>query len=127
MQLTNFFLLLLNVAFVVSGQTLIKQGVNKIGNFATMPYVTFFTKAFTSPAVLSGIFLYVVSTFLWLMILSRVNLSIAYPALSMGYLVIIFISWVFLKETISIYQIIGVLLIIGGLYLIFTLNPAIKV
>jgi len=117
-NLQNISLLLFNILLVVSGQTLIKQGMNKIGNFSAMPFLTFLIKSFTAPLVIIGISLYVVSAVLWLMLLSRINLSVAYPALSLSYIVVLLISWFYLKETVSIYQFIGVALIIVGVYLI---------
>ncbi|MGC9610761.1 MAG: EamA family transporter [Minisyncoccia bacterium] len=92
--------------------------MNKIGNFSAMPFLTFLIKSFTAPLVIIGISLYVVSAVLWLMLLSRINLSVAYPALSLSYIVVLLISWFYLKETVSIYQFIGVALIIVGVYLI---------
>ena len=120
MNLQNFILLLCNIALVVSGQTLIKQGMNKIGNFSAMPFVQFLVKSFMSPFVVIGIGLYVISAIIWLMLLSRINLSVAYPSLSLGYLLILFISWFYLRETVTPYQLAGVFLIIAGIYLVMT-------
>lgn len=118
----NFVLLLTNIGLVVSGQTLIKQGVNKIGDFRAMPFFDFIIKSFTSFPIIGGIFLYVVSTVIWLMLLSRINLSVAYPGLSIGYLIILIISWFYLKEAITSYQIIGVTLIVSGIFFIYALK-----
>lgn len=118
----NFVLLLTNIGLVVSGQTLIKQGVNKIGDFRAMPFFDFIAKSFTSPSIIGGIFLYIVSTIIWLMLLSRINLSLAYPGLSLGYLIILGVSWFYLKETITSFQIIGVLMIITGVFFIYAIK-----
>jgi len=118
----NFILLLSNIGLVVSGQTLIKQGVNKISDFRAIPFMGFIVKSFTSPSIVGGIFLYVISTIIWLMLLSRINLSMAYPGLSIGYLIILGISWFYLKETVTLYQVIGVALIISGIFFIYALK-----
>lgn len=124
MQLANFVILIFTNLLVVSGQMLMKQGMTKIGSFSSMPFSSFLVKTFLSPLIVAGISFYVVSTVLWLMLLSRVNLSIAYPGVSLGYILILFVSWFFLKETISVYQIVGIFLIIAGIYLIYVINPA---
>lgn len=117
--MTNLLLILVNVTIAVIGQFFIKQAINQIGSFATMPILTFLYKAFTAPLVLLGLFLYLLSAGLWVMILSKVDLSFAYPMLSLGYILILFISWAFLHETIAPIRILGVVLIILGVYFIF--------
>jgi drug/metabolite transporter (DMT)-like permease len=60
-----------------------------------------------------------VTTFvLWLGVLKNVNLSRATPITSIAYLLIVFVGWLFFGEAVHIVQIIGVLLIIGGLQLL---------
>ena len=127
MNVANFLLLLVNLVLVVTGQTLIKFGVNNIGNFSAMPFIQFVVKAFTTIPIVVGIFLYVISTVVWLMLLSRVSLSVAYPSLSLGYLAILFVSWFYLGESVNFYQVVGVLLVIAGLSFIYTLGGAAKI
>ena len=65
--------------------------------------------------ILLGIFLYGISFLMWLVILSRLNVSIAYP-LTIG-LTLIFTIWganLFLKESLSFQSSIGVALIAIG-------------
>lgn len=112
----NIFILI-SVAFNVAGQSVLKVGVNKLGSlsFAVAPIV----KAFTSPIVLGGLFLYLVSSVFWILALSHKDLSFAYPMLSLGYLAIIFISWAVLGEQITFLRLAGVVLISLGIYLVF--------
>ena len=115
----DFLLILANVFLVVCGQTLIKQGMNKIGSFSSMPIFNFLIKAFTAPLVIIGLILYVISAVVWVMVLSRVDLSVAYPMLSLGYILILFSSWFFLGETITVLRIVGVFLICLGVFFVF--------
>jgi len=71
-----------------------------------------------SPWVILGVAIYVAGTFFWLMVLSRVDLSFAYPMTSLSYLLIVLSSWYFLGESISPLRIIGVLTVIIGVSLI---------
>lgn len=122
MQIVNFLLFILVNVLVVFGQTIMKYGMNKIGNFSSIQFSTFLVKLFTSPFVVIGIGFYAISTIVWLMILSRVSLSTAYPVLSLGYIFILLSSVLFLKESITLYHVIGVLLIIAGIYFIYVLG-----
>ena len=114
--MSSLLLILINIPLGVAGQFLIKQAINHIGSYSNMPIATFLYKAFTAPMILLGLFLYVLSS---VMILSKVDLSIAYPLLSLGYILILFLSWAFLHETISPVRIAGVVLIIAGVYFVF--------
>ena len=65
-----------------------------------------------------GILVYALNFFLWILILSRVDLSIAMPVGSTTYLIIPFLSMVFLHEHVGFFRWAGVLLIMGGIYLV---------
>jgi len=118
----NFLLILANIVLAVSGQLFIKQGMNKVGSFSGAPLSQFFIKAFSSPLVIIGLVLYVISAAIWVMVLSKVDLSFAYPMLSLGYVLILIFSAIYLGETISILRIVGVLLIIAGIIFIYRTN-----
>ena len=115
----TFLLIILNILLAVAGQMFTKIGVQKIGTFTDMPVKTFVFKAFLSPLVLLGLFLYLVSAVIWFMVLSKVNLSVAYPTLSLGYVLILAVSYFYFKEPITLVGILGVLFICLGVYLIF--------
>jgi drug/metabolite transporter (DMT)-like permease len=114
-----FTLIMVNVILAVAGQTLIKLGVQKIGVFTAMPISQFIFKSFLSPLVLGGLFLHVLSAVTWFMVLSKTELSIAYPALSLGYILILFIGYFFLHEPLTLAKFVGVMLISLGTYIIF--------
>ncbi len=75
-------------------------------------------QAFMNPYILSGIAIYGFTTLVWLVILSRVKLSIAYPMLSSGYVLSILFSWMLFKESIPKVRIIGAVIICIGVYLV---------
>jgi len=115
----NFLLILANIFLAVSGQIFIKQGINKVGSFSAMPLMKFLTKAFTSPLVIMGLILYIISAVIWVMVLSKVDLSFAYPMLSLGYILILLFSALFLGEAIGGLRILGVALICIGIFFIY--------
>ena len=115
----DFLLLFFNVLLTVIGQILFKHGMNTIGRITNLrDAVSKLTQAFLNPYILSGIGIYGFTTLVWLIILSRVKLSIAYPMLSSGYVLSILFSWMLFKESIPKIRIIGALIICIGVYLV---------
>ena len=115
----DFILLFFNVLLTVIGQILFKQGMNMVGRINSVrDALGKLPEAFLNPYVLSGITIYGFTTLVWLVILSRVKLSIAYPMLSSGYVLSILFSWLLFKESIPKVRIIGALIICIGVYLV---------
>ncbi len=113
-------LIFVSVILGVLGQLSMKQGMLKVG-YVPLELAKFgssFSRIITTPFVLLGLFLYAVSTMFWLVVLSRVQLSYAYPMISIGYVLVVFLSWLLFHEHISYSRILGVLLICGGVLLI---------
>jgi|SRR5215510_3196765 len=114
-------LLFVAILLSVTGELLLKHGVNQLGilELRTDNLVPVFIRVFTNPFVLLGfIFLFGGSIF-WLSMISRVPLSYAYPMLSTSYILVLGASWLFLGEQINPVQIIGVLVIMLGVSLVF--------
>ncbi len=109
-----FYLILISVSLGVIGQLCLKQGMRGFGgNFSEL-----FLYALRSPFVISGFGFYALSSLIWLIVLSRVNLSYAYPMLSIGYVLIVFFSWLIFKENIGLWHWAGVILICLGVSLL---------
>ena len=115
----DYVLLIFNVLLTVFGQILLKQGVSTVGRIGGFrDLIPKLTQVIFNPFVLGGISIYGFTTFVWLVILSRVKLSIAYPMLSLGYVLAIPFSWLFFKESIPKVRIIGAIIICIGVYLV---------
>lgn len=117
-DMKDYILLFFNVLLTVMGQILLKQGVSKVGAINFRELVPKLTQVILNPYVIGGISIYGFTTFVWLVILSRVKLSIAYPMLSLGYVLTIPFSWLFFKESIPRVRIIGAIIICIGVYLV---------
>jgi drug/metabolite transporter (DMT)-like permease len=113
-----YILLFFNVLLTVLGQILLKQGVSKVGPISFRELVPKLTQVILNPFVIGGISIYGFTTFVWLVILSHVKLSIAYPMLSLGYVLTIPFAWWFFKESIPRVRIIGAIIICIGVYLV---------
>ena len=71
-----------------------------------------------NPFILSGMVAYGVSLVVWIMALSRVPVSIAYPMLSIGYGINAFIAWHWFGEALSAQKLLGIGCIVLGVYVI---------
>lgn len=100
----------------IVGQFFLKKGV--LASSLT-PSVESFVKTVFTPYVLLGFLLYGASSVFWLFVLQKFPLSVAYPALSLTYVVIVALSIFALKEPVTSFKMVGVLLIIAGVYFLF--------
>ena len=113
-------LIIFGVLLNAFAQIVLKQGMRVIGTFSfsienVLPVLA---KAGMNPFVLAGLACYVFSVFVWLMVLSRVEVSFAYPLLSIGYVVTAFAGYLFFDENMGYIRWSGVLIICLGVYLI---------
>ena len=101
------------------GQFLLKLGMlreGKIDDLTKAPSMLF--SALMNPLVLAGLAVFAISALSWLLVLSRVNLSIAYPMVSLGYIAVVILSRFVLNENIRPITIVGCLFIGLGVFLI---------
>lgn len=117
--LKDFLLLFCNVLFTVTGQLLLKHGMLQVGRVEGVSRVMHkLMQAFTNPFVIGGIATYGFTTMIWLVILSRVKLSVAYPIISLGYVMSILFSWILFKESVPKIRVLGAVVICIGVYLV---------
>jgi len=68
-----------------------------------------------TPAIFLGFLCFGVSSILWLVVISRWELSYAYPLVALGYVMAILYGTILLRETLSLPKIVGSLLILAGI------------
>jgi multidrug transporter EmrE-like cation transporter len=68
--------------------------------------------------ILSGLTSYVVSVAIWLLVLARVEVSYAYPFLSVGYVVVTLAGYFIFQENLSWMRVAGVGIVIVGVFLL---------
>jgi drug/metabolite transporter (DMT)-like permease len=118
--LSSLGLILLSVASGVAGQLSLKVGVTRAGAAAIEaagPVSTLIT-AFRSPLVWLGLALYGLGALAWILVLTRLDLSFAYPFLALNFVLIALVSRLFLGETIPPLRWGGIVVICVGLLLI---------
>lgn len=120
--LLPILLLLVAICFTVTGELLLKHGMNQHGVLELHPesLLPSLVRVFTNPFVLSGFALIFTGSIFWLSVISRVPLSYAYPMLSTSYILVVLASWLFLGEHITWVRMAGVAVIIAGVSLVFS-------
>ncbi|MCL5105233.1 MAG: hypothetical protein M1133_14130 [Armatimonadetes bacterium] len=125
--LASFGLIWVTLVCVSVGQIFLKLGVGTekipVGSsfFATIGNIL---GAMLRPKAIIGFGFYVVGTFIWLLVLSRVALSIAFPMFSMSYFLVVILSATVLKERVDWrFAIIGLILISIGVTCIGLSSP----
>ncbi len=115
----GLLLVLVSVLLVDIGQLFLKYGMNQVGSLDfSAGYVTPFVGIFSNIFVLIGVVLFVSSSFGWLLALSKVPLSYGYPIVSLGYVLVSVLSWIFFDESLSLLRIVGLIIIVGGVFLL---------
>jgi multidrug transporter EmrE-like cation transporter len=116
----TFSLLMLGVLLNAAAQLLLKAGTTSVGAFAfsleNVGPVGF--RLATSPHILGGLGCYVLSVGVWILALSRVPVSVAYPMLSVGYVVNAVAAWYLFGESITAQKLVGIAFIIAGVFLV---------
>jgi drug/metabolite transporter (DMT)-like permease len=117
----SLVLLAISVIFAVSGQFTLKSAMNEIGRIGKQQVktpVTTVVRTLKEPKLWLGLVLFGISSVFWLVVLSRVSLSIAYPLVGLSYIVVVFISRYFLHESVPAMRWLGVTVIALGIALI---------
>jgi multidrug transporter EmrE-like cation transporter len=120
MSLVSVSLLMLGVLLNAGAQLLLKAGTNAVGHFefTSANLVPVGLKLAFEPHILGGVACYVVSLVVWIMGLSRVPVSVAYPLLSVGYVLNALAAWYLFGESLTMQKLVGIGFIIAGVFLV---------
>lgn len=120
MTAASFALVMVGVLLNAAAQLLLKAGTNSVGTFAFSVENVFPMgwRLATEPHILGGLTCYGISVVVWIMALSRVEVSIAYPMLSVGYVVNAIAAWYLFGEAVSLTRLAGIGIIIVGVYVV---------
>ncbi|MBX9962440.1 MAG: 4-amino-4-deoxy-L-arabinose transferase [Burkholderiales bacterium] len=120
MTLLSFALVLTGVLLNAAAQLLLKAGTNAIGHFeySAANVVPIGLKVAQQPHILGGLACYAISVVVWILALSRVEVSIAYPMLSLGYVVNAAAAYFLFGEDVNAMRMAGIFVIIVGVVLV---------
>lgn len=99
----------------ITGQFLFKTQMNKTG---AIKFDISIIKIFFKPLIIAGLLCYGLATICWLSVLSKLELSLAYPLMSLSYVLVILVGIIFFKEKVTLSRWFGVILICIGVIFI---------
>lgn len=118
-KMSVLLLILVSVALGVLGQVSLKQGLTSSGRLELKDLISYRLLSLVKEKfVVLGIVLYISATAIWLVVLSQEEISFAYPLVALGYILVAILGKLVFNENLTFFRIIGILLIILGVYFI---------
>ena len=112
-------LIILAVMLGAVGQIVMKKGMQLYGEEVDAASVWGqLIPILKTPQVVIGLLCYGLSAVFWIAVVSHVDLSLAYPMVSLAYVVVFIASWLLLGEHISALRIVGLVIIVAGVVVI---------
>lgn len=118
MTLKELGLLLISILTSVAGQFLLKAGALRLGKVSAENVVSHILAIVTVPELIAGLVSYAVGAIAYILLLTRVNLSIAGPSIALSYVFSVLLGYFIFREVVPIQRVIGVALIICGVVLV---------
>ena len=114
-----YILLAAAIILNAAANILIKAGMRHMGSLAGRPFIDVGLGMIANPFLICGVISFAVTLALYSLVLSKMNLSVAYPVMtSLGLLVVTTFSWLFFSEKISFLQWSGYIFIIAGVWMV---------
>lgn len=123
MTVASMALLLFAVGAAATGQVMLTHGMHIAAARAAATRGSLAVTAATSPWVLLGLAVFALSATAWLITLSRLPLSIAYPFNALGYLGILTASVLVLHERANLWTWAGSVMVAAGLIIVVVTRP----
>lgn len=114
----NIILILISVLLNCAAQLFIRQGMLLVGETGIGNLFTNLGSMIMNIWLWAAMICYAISILLWMAVLSKVEVSFAYPFLSVGYIVAAIAGYMFFNESLSITRIVGIIVICVGVILI---------
>ena len=113
------YLLILPIALLVTySQLIVKWRSNSIEHTQAASFGAHLLRFLTDPVILSAYAAALIASFAWLYVVTRLPLTVAFPAyIGVTFVMVLFGGWFFLAETMSITKVIAIMLIMSGIAL----------
>ncbi len=118
MNITNLIIIFIAVLLSAVGQIFLKIAANTIGPISLKSNVLELLNLSMNIHLILGLMSYFFSTIIWIIALSRVSLSVAYPMVSLGYVFVALAAWYLFNEPLSSMKILALGIIIFGIILL---------
>ncbi|WP_036720466.1 EamA family transporter [Paenibacillus harenae] len=110
----NIIIALVSIFLGSVGQVLLKVGMSKVGKITLQQLTDKLFIISTTPSILIGMCCFVISSILWLVVISQTQLSNAYPMVSLGYVFVFIMSILLFQETVNFPKLAGLTVIVIG-------------
>lgn len=113
-------LILLSVLMSSAAQLVLKTGMSdpRVAEGLSSGVAPAVVAVGTNLWVLGGLAIYFCSALVWLLVLSRVQVSLAYPFVGLGFVVTMLLGWWLHGDTLNTARVAGTLLIVAGVVLL---------
>lgn len=113
-------LVLMSVFLGSIGQIMMKSGSDRVGQLALTPtsLIPDIIRVLRVPEFWMALLLFGVSSLIWVKVLSKSELTHAYPLGSMSYIFVFLLSSLLLHETLTLQKVLGATVILLGIFII---------
>ena len=118
MTLPELGLFLISLLLSVAGQWLLKAGALKLGKVNASNVVSHVLGIITTPELLAGLTCYGLGAVIYILLLTRVKLSLIAPAVALSYVFSVMLGYFVFRESIPISRVVGLGLIVCGVVLV---------
>lgn len=109
---------LFSIFLGATGQFLFRVGMLHYGRVSVENIWRQFLGILFTPAIFAGFFCFGLSSILWLVVISKWELSYAYPMVALGYVLAVFYGTFLLQETVNLPKLLGIFLILLGIFIL---------
>ena len=115
-----YLLVFISVAAMTAAQLLLKKGLLSIGEFPAClnDIIPFFLKAYTNIHVIFAVLLTIVTAMVWVLAVSKAQLSFLYPFMALSYVLVALFSLLLFKEDVGVLRWLGITVICAGVFLV---------
>jgi multidrug transporter EmrE-like cation transporter len=116
-EMTTFILAIFSVSLNAAAQIFLRKTMVGVGPLPDdwSQLISYAFAIVFNPWFIAGMACYAVSIGVWLIVLSKLEVSVAYPLLSVGYVITTLVGFLFLGENVTLLRVFGIALICGGL------------
>jgi drug/metabolite transporter (DMT)-like permease len=117
-------LALLCAFLITTGQVLWKVAIDKNGGFISKDksIIDNLSGYIISPYMMGGVAIYILATIFWMYLLGKYEYSYIYPMMAITYIISIAYAAAIFKESIGYEKIVGVILIVAGVFFVSMSN-----
>lgn len=116
-----FLMILASISTSAVAQVTLKAGMSRPAVKAALvagDHLALVAATALNPFIVGGFALYFLGALVWLLVLSRIDVSMAYPFVSIGFVLTAALAALFLGEAVGAHRLIGIALVAGGVYII---------